>query len=100
MASKTITVTKVDQVAEKPKVEEKKPEPLPKMVSKKTNKSMNTFPRGVLKTAKHKLHLKAVSDPAKPPPLKKTMKRHTIQLMTDKGVRSEIVSIVHWHKRA
>ena len=45
MASKTITVTKVDQVAEKPKVEEKKPEPLPKMVSKKTNKSMKTFPR-------------------------------------------------------
>lgn len=84
MASKTITVTKVDQVAKAP---EKKPEPLPKMVSKKANKSMKTFPRGVLKTAKHKLHLKAVSDPAKPPPLKKTMKHHTIQLMTDKGVR-------------
>lgn len=92
MAAK-ITVTKVDQIAEKPKVEEKKPVPLPIPVSappkagKKGGKSMRTFPRGVLKTAKHKLHLKPVSDPAKPPPLKKTMKRHTIQLMTDKGVR-------------
>lgn len=89
MASKTITVTKVDQVAEAPKIVEKKPEPLPvpSKASKKANKSMRTFPRGVLKTAKHKLHLKPVSDPAKPPPLKKTMKHHTIQLMTDKGVR-------------
>ena len=87
MASKTITVTKVDQVAEAPKVVEKKPEQLPKIAGKKGGKSMRTFPRGVLKTAKHKLHLKPVSDPAKPPPLKKTMKRHTIQLMTDKGVR-------------
>ncbi len=88
-----ITVTKVDQLAEKPKVEEKKPVPLPiptsiqKTAGKKGGKSMRTFPRGVLKTAKHKLHLKPVSDPAKPPPLKKTMKRHTIQLMTDKGIR-------------
>lgn len=85
MAAKTITVTKIDQIAEKPKVEEKKPEPKP--VLKKHGKTMKTFPRGVLKTAKQKLHLKPVSDPAKPPPLKKTMKHHTIQLMTDKGVR-------------
>ena len=82
MAAKTITVTKIDQVA---KVEEKKPESKP--ILKKSGKTMKTFPRGVLKTAKHKLNLKPVSDPAKPPPLKKTMKRHTIQLMTDKGVR-------------
>jgi len=87
-----ITVTKVDQLAENPKVEERKPVSLPipsiqKVAGKKGGKSMKTFPRGVLKTAKHKLHLKPVSDPAKPPPLKKTMKHHTIQLMTDKGVR-------------
>jgi hypothetical protein len=85
MAAKTITVTKIDQLAENPKVEEKKPEPKP--VLKKGGKTMKTFPRGVLKTAKQKLNLKPVSDPAKPPPLKKTMKHHTIQLMTDKGVR-------------
>jgi hypothetical protein len=80
MSTKTITIKKIDQLAEKPKVEEKKPEP--KSILKKT---MKTFPRGVLKTAKHKI--KPVSDPAKPPPLKKTMKKHVIQLMTDKGVR-------------
>jgi hypothetical protein len=88
-----ITVTKVDQMAEKPKVEERKPVALPmplpiqKTAGKKGGKTMKTFPRGVLKTAKQKLHLRPVSDPAKPPPLKKTMKQHTIQLMTDKGVR-------------
>lgn len=81
-----VTITKVDQVAEKPKVvEEKKSILLPPM--KKGGKSMKTFPRGVLKTAKQKLHLKSVSDPAKPPPLKKTMKKHIIRLMTDKGIR-------------
>ena len=81
-----IIVTKIDQVAEKkPLVEEKKPEP--KSILKKGGKTMKTFPRGVLKTGKQKLHLKAVSDPAKPPPLKKTMKKHTIQLMTEKGIR-------------
>jgi hypothetical protein len=85
MAAKTITVTKVDQLAEKPKVEEKKPEPLP--ILKKGGKTMRTFPRGVLKTEKRKGLLKPVSDPAKPPPLKKTMKKHVIQLMTEKGIR-------------
>jgi hypothetical protein len=86
MAAKTFTITKVDQMAEKPKVEEKKPEPKP--ILKKTGKTMKTFPRGVLKTAKnHKAVIKGVSDPAKPPPLKKTMKKHVIQLITDKGVR-------------
>lgn len=81
-----VTVTKIDQVAEKPAMkEEKKPDSKP--ILKKGGKSMKTFPRGVLKTAKNKFHLKPVSDPAKPPSLKKTMKKHTIRLMTDKGVR-------------
>lgn len=81
-----VTITKIGDSTEKPKiVEEKKPEPA--FVLKKGGKTMKTFPRGVLKSAKQKLHLKAVSDPAKPPTLKKTMKKHIIQLMTDKGVR-------------
>lgn len=84
MSSKTITVTKIDQLAEKPKVEE---QPKPILKSSKGGKTMKTFPRGVLKTAKHKSAIKGVADPAKPPPLKKTMKKHVIQLMTDKGVR-------------
>lgn len=88
MATKTITVTKIDQIAESPRVVEKKPEPLPLPTSsvKKGGKTMKTFPRGILKTAKH-TKLKAVADPAKPPPLKKHMKKHTIRLLTDKGVR-------------
>ena len=48
---------------------------------------MKTFPRGVLKTVKHRISPRPVSDPAKAPPLKKTMKKHVIQLMTDKGIR-------------
>jgi hypothetical protein len=58
--------------------------PMPKPILKKT---MKTFPRSILKTAKQKLALKPVSDPARPPPLKKMMRKHTIRLMTDKGVR-------------
>lgn len=90
MATKTITIRKVDHVAPKPVVEEKKPEPKPIL---KKNKTMKTFPKGVLKTAKHKI--KAVSDPAKPPPLKKTMKKHVIQLMTEKGVRRHRKTLKH-----
>lgn len=83
MASKIITIKKLDQLAEKPVVEESKP--VVKPTAGKYGKTMKTFPRGVLKTMKHKV--KGVSDPAKPPPLKKTMKKHVIQLMTEKGVR-------------
>lgn len=65
------------------------PPPVATVVSvpKKGGKSMKTFPRGVLKTAKQKHSIKPVVDPAKPPPLKKAMKRHTIRLITDKGLR-------------
>jgi len=59
------------------------PTPKPIIGSAKNPKTMKTFPRGVLK---HKtLKIKPVSDPAKAPPLKKSMKRHTIRLLTDKG---------------
>jgi hypothetical protein len=63
--------------------------PVPTVIStpKKGGKSMKTYPRGVLKTAKQKHILKPVSDPAKPPPLKKSMSKHTIRLITDKGLR-------------
>uniref|UniRef100_A0A6C0EQC6 Uncharacterized protein n=1 Tax=viral metagenome TaxID=1070528 RepID=A0A6C0EQC6_9ZZZZ len=42
-----------------------------------------TYPRGILKTSKIKI--KPVADPAKHPPLKKFMKKHTIRLLTDSG---------------
>lgn len=64
-----IVITKVDES-----------QPTTTAGKKKTHK---TFPRGILK---HKIILKPVSDPAKPPPLKKSMKKHTIRLLTDKGV--------------
>ena len=44
-------------------------------------KTMRTYPRGVLK-------VKGVKDPAKSPPLKKTSKRHTIQILTDVGAKN------------
>lgn len=91
MSSKIFTVTKVDQLAEKPKIEEKKPEFKP--ILKKGGKTMKTFPKSILKTAKNKI--KPVSDPAKPPPLKKTMRRHVIQLITDKGVRRHRKTLRH-----
>lgn len=40
-----------------------------------------TMPRGILKTLK----VRPVADPAKSPPVKKSMKKHTIRLLTDKG---------------
>ena len=50
---------------------------------KKQPKTMRTYPRGVLK---HKtLKIKAVADPSKAPPVKKSMRKHTIRLITDKG---------------
>jgi hypothetical protein len=51
-------------------------------------KSLKTYPRGILKSSKSKFNLKPTSDPAKPPPMKKTNKKHTIRLLTDKGVRN------------
>jgi len=82
-----ITITKVDETATPvPKVE---PQPAGK------RKTHRTFPRGILKTAKNKVTLKPVSDPAKPPPMKKFMKKHTIRLLTEKGVRHQRKTIRH-----
>jgi hypothetical protein len=55
----------------------------PKPIMVKKVKTMKTYPKGVLK---HKtIKVKPVADPAKPPPLKKNMRKHTIRLITDKG---------------
>ena len=80
----SVKIIKLDQVAAKPEVASA---PSPPIVKKAGGKSMRTFPRGVLKTLKHKSHIKPVSDPAKAPPLKKSMRKHTIRLITDKGLR-------------
>jgi hypothetical protein len=78
MDTKVVKINKMDDIPVKP-VEEPKLEG-----GNKKKKSVKTFPRGILKTAKAKI--KPVSDPAKHPPLKKFMKKHTIRLLTDSGV--------------
>lgn len=50
----------------------------------KKNKTLKTFPRGIMKTSKTKI--KGVSDPTKHPIIKKSMKKHTIKLLTDSAV--------------
>jgi hypothetical protein len=87
MSAKTITITKVDETAKKPTFEEKTPE-VKLAMPKKGGKTMKTFPRGVLKTMKqHKPAIKGVSNPSKPPTMRRDMQKHTIRLITDKGVR-------------
>jgi hypothetical protein len=60
----------------------------PKPVQPKTGgrKTLKTFPRGIIKKSS-KFTLKGVSDPAKSPPLKKGMRKHTLRLLTEKGMR-------------
>ena len=51
----------------------------------KRGKSMKTYPRGVLrKTSK----IRAVRDPAKPPPTRKDIRKHTVRVFTEKGVQA------------
>jgi hypothetical protein len=76
-------ITKVDGDSKPaPSVPEKKPEVKPPVLTAGKKKSMKTFPRGVLKRT---LKVKPTSDPAKPPPFKKSSKKHTIRLFTDHG---------------
>jgi hypothetical protein len=49
-------------------------------------KTVKTFPKSILKKTA-KIALKGVKDPAKAPPLKKGMKKHTLRLLTEKGMR-------------
>jgi hypothetical protein len=75
-------ITKVDGDRKPaPSVSEKKPDVKPVLTTGK-KKSMKTFPRGVLKRT---LKVKPTSDPAKPPPFKKSSRKHTIRLFTDHG---------------
>lgn len=79
----SVKIIKLGDTSEKP--------PVPEPIIKKTGgKTMKTYPRGVLKTAKthhKKVAIKGVVDPARGPPLKRSMNRHTIRLITDKGLR-------------
>jgi hypothetical protein len=81
MASKDkiITIKKIEDIPVKP-VED------PKLDGGKKKKQMKTYPKSSLKTAKVKIA--PVTDPAKSPPLKKFMKRHTVRIMTNSGVHA------------
>jgi hypothetical protein len=68
-----IKITKLG--AEGPKLLPPPPAPAPAAGRRKTQR---TYPRGILK---------AVADPAKAPPLKKSSSRRTIRLMTEKGIK-------------
>ncbi len=81
----SVTITKLQETAGKPESAPYVSAPTP--VAKRGGRSMRTFPRGVLKTMKQKHAIKPVADPAKAPPLRKSMKKYTIRLITDKGLR-------------
>lgn len=56
--------------------------PPPAAARPRKQKTMKTFPRGILKkTAK----VKPVRDPTKPPPFKKGVRKHTVRVLTEKG---------------
>ena len=79
-----ITVTKIDDIGPRKPVGQSSA-PVQVASAKKHHKtSMKTYPKGVLKKT-HKIKIKPVSDPAKSAPVKKSMRKHTIRLMTDKG---------------
>ena len=67
MGDKKVTITKMDDEA--------------KVVPKQVAASRPA--KSILKTAR----IRGVSDPAKSPPIKKSMKKHTIRLLTKKGTR-------------
>lgn len=58
------------------------PNPRPAAARPKKHRTMKTFPKGILKkTAK----IAAVRDPAKAPPVKKGVRKHTVRVLTEKG---------------
>ena len=60
--------------------------PLPAAASRpRRGKSMKTFPRGVLKKTSK---IKPVRNPTKPPPMRKDVRKHTIRVLTEKGMQS------------
>lgn len=84
----SVKINKVDEdpVPRKITVEEKTTPNLPASLQPGGGKkTLKTFPRGILKTSKVKI--KGVSDPAKAPPLKSSIKKHTIRILTDKGLK-------------
>jgi hypothetical protein len=64
----------------------------PVEVKKAGRKTIKTFPKGILKKS---MKIKGVADPAKSPPLKKSMRKHTLRMLTDKGIRKHRKTLKH-----
>jgi hypothetical protein len=54
--------------------------------TKLIKKTSRTYPRGIVKKAS-KFTIKGTSDPSKSPPMKKEMKKHTLRMLTEKGMK-------------
>lgn len=80
MSNPKVFIQKLGEVANKQLKEKEAPSTSEAKSGKGRRKTMRTFPRGILK-------IKGVKDPAKSPPLKKTARKHTIQIMTEKAAR-------------
>lgn len=70
--------------------EEEPPRPPPKLAvpaaaarPSRARRTLKTYPKGILKkTAK----IQGVKDPAKPPPARRGIRKHTVRVLTEKGV--------------
>jgi hypothetical protein len=76
-----VTITKVGDTAPVPAHTPIPPLPAAAARPRKP-RTMKTFPKGILKkTAK----IKPVRDPAKPPPTRKDVRKHSVRVLTEKG---------------
>jgi hypothetical protein len=82
MDDKPLKITKVDSDETPTKTEKALVTGYKPVEGGKKRKTIKTYPRGILKTAK----IKPVSDPAKHPPIKKSHRKHTIRLLSDSTV--------------
>lgn len=77
----TVKIIKAD--SSKPTITIQEPQPAAARPQRKA--TMKTYPKGVLKkTAK----IKPVRDPAKAPPFKKGVRKHSVRVLTEKGIES------------
>jgi hypothetical protein len=75
---KKIIITKAEETSKPQPRATEEIEPISLPSAGKRNKTLRTYPKGILK---------GVKDPSKSPPLRKGMKKHTIRLFTEKGSR-------------
>ena len=75
-----VTITKVGST--QPSLGSAHPTPTPTPKSRRS-KTTKTYPKGILKKTSK---INPVKDPAKSPPLQKGVRKHTVRVLTEKGV--------------